>query len=495
MSDTEELEREMDRIKLQIKKKKEEEAKRQLSLSRVTTNNDDKMIIARFNGGVATKAILPNLKNFAKQELLILPDDIKLYSNSLPSQASHKTYQSFKESSNFVSSFMSSKFSEESNVGFKIPIYGVSLGLNKESSSSSGSSNSNSQGNSSSNREMSVVIYEYISKGSFDLPPSEIVLSRAAERRVSRISSLREAFDFFDEFGAFYPVCTYIVGGVYMCEVRASGKSSSSQSDFSSSASSAVSSKISGSIGFKGFELSGGMGSSSSSESGGSQRRGAASENVSVETKCLNFGPQHVNIDDFRKAINENRNEWANIGYNMTKVKPIYEIIEDTDKKELMNAVFYLKVGHIVKNLQNSLVNQIVKKFENKKSKFDIDLFLDCLSKDIQEVAIEEFLKMSKNMGESEETFKKFDKWMRQVYNNAVNLNLEIVGKIIDIELDFPVSSVQINNIYLESESHFAFILYYTDKLKRLDPEGWNHHLECLKNLKKKNEGDRKSVV
>jgi hypothetical protein len=53
------------------------------------------------------------------------------------------------------------------------------------------------------------------------------------------------------------------------------------------------------------------------------------------------------------------------------------------------------------------LVNQIVKKFENKKSKFDIDLFLDCLSKDIQEVAIEEFLKMSKNMGDSEETFKK----------------------------------------------------------------------------------------
>jgi hypothetical protein len=32
---------------------------------------------------------------------------------------------------------------------------------------------------------------------------------------------------------------------------------------------------------------------------------------------------------------------------------------------------------------------------------------LDCLSKDIQEVAIEEFLKMSKNMGDSEETFKK----------------------------------------------------------------------------------------
>jgi hypothetical protein len=47
------------------------------------------MIIAKFNGGVATKAILPNLKNFAKQELLMLPDDIKLYSNSLSSQASH----------------------------------------------------------------------------------------------------------------------------------------------------------------------------------------------------------------------------------------------------------------------------------------------------------------------------------------------------------------------------------------------------------------------
>jgi hypothetical protein len=47
------------------------------------------MIIAKFNGGVATKAILPNLKNFAKQE----PDVIKLYSNSLPSQASDKTYQ------------------------------------------------------------------------------------------------------------------------------------------------------------------------------------------------------------------------------------------------------------------------------------------------------------------------------------------------------------------------------------------------------------------
>ncbi len=65
------------------------EAKRQLSLLRLTTNNDDKMIIAKVNGGVATKAILPNLKNFAKQELLMLPDDIKLYSNSLSSQASH----------------------------------------------------------------------------------------------------------------------------------------------------------------------------------------------------------------------------------------------------------------------------------------------------------------------------------------------------------------------------------------------------------------------
>ena len=59
----------------------------------------------------------------------------------------------------------------------------------------------------------------------------------------------------------------------------------------------------------------------------------------------------------------------------MSKLKPIYEIIEDSDKKELSSAVFYLKVAHIVKSLENSMVNQIVKKFENenKESTFDID--------------------------------------------------------------------------------------------------------------------------
>ncbi|RMZ93159.1 hypothetical protein BpHYR1_034727, partial [Brachionus plicatilis] len=155
---------------------------------------------------------------------------------------------------------------------------------------------------------MSVVIYEYIPKGSFDLPPSEIILTKAAERRALRINSLKDAFEFFDEFGAFCPVCTYTMGGVFMCEVKASGKSSSSSHEFSSSASSAISSKVSGSIGFGGFELSGGKGSSSASESGGGQKNSSASGSVNIDVKCLNYGPQHLNIEEFRKAINQNRN-------------------------------------------------------------------------------------------------------------------------------------------------------------------------------------------
>ena len=393
---------------------------------------------------------------------------------------------------------MSSKFSQDKSIGFKVPIYGVSLGANYESSNSSGSKNSNANSKGSSNREMSVVIYEYISKGSFDLPPGEIILSKAAERRASRINSLKDAFVFFEEFGAYYPVCTYTVGGVYMSEVQASGQSTSSMSEFSSSASSAVSSKIGGSIGFKGFELSGSYGSSQESESGGGQRRSAAKEEVNVEVKCLNFGPQHINLADFRKAINENRNEWTNIGCNLTKLKPIYEIIEDSDKDELMNAVFYLKIAHIVKNLENSMKNQIVKKFENesKNSKFDIDLFLTCLSKDIQEVAIEEFVNLTnKSTGQNDDVFKKFEKWIKQVYNNALNQNLDIIQKIFDIGLLFPDSDVQINNIYFESESNFVFTLYYTDKLKRQDPEGWNNCLECMKKLKKINEDEGHYVL
>ena len=77
---------------------------------------------------------------------------------------------------------------------------------------------------------------------------------------------------------------------------------------------------------------------------------------------------------------------------------------------------------------------------------------------------------------------------MKQVYNNQVNQNLNIIQKIFDIQLKFPDSSEQINNIYLEKESYFAFILYYTDKFKRLDTEGWYDYLECMKNLKVKNE-------
>ena len=395
---------------------------------------------------------------------------------------------------------MSSKFSQEKSVGFKVPICGVSLGGNYESKNSSGSKNSNAQSNASGNREMSVVIYEYVSKGSFDLPPSEIILSKAAERRALRINSLKDAFVFFDEFGAYYPVCTYTVGGVYMSVVEASGQSSSNMNEFSSSASSAVSSKIGGSIGIAGFELSGSKGSASESESGGGQRKTAAKGEVNVEVKCLNFGPQHVNIEDFRKAINANRNEWTNIGCNLTKLKPIYEIIEDSDKDELMNAVFYLKVAHIVKNLENSMIDQIVKKFENEnlKSKFDIDLFLTCLSKDIQELAIEEFVKMTnktKEVSQSDAIFKKFEKWIKQVYNSALNQNLEIIQRIFDMGLEFPDSDVQINNIYLERESNFVFILYYTDKLKRLDQEGWFHYLECIEQLKKKNDNEGHYVL
>ena len=78
----------------------------------------------------------------------------------------------------------------------------------------------------------------------------------------------------------------------------------------------------------------------------------------------------------------------------------------------MSRTVFYLKVAHIVKSLENSMVNQIVKKFENenKESTFDIDLFLTCLSKDIQEVAIEEFVKMTESMSKNDEIFKKFEK-------------------------------------------------------------------------------------
>lgn len=437
---------------------------------------------------MATKALLPTLKNFAKQELLVLPDDIKLYSNSVPTQASHKVYQSFSESSNFVSSFMSSKFSQEKSVGFKIPIQGLSLGFGKESSSSSGSSNSNAHGASSSKNEMSVVIYEYIPKGSFDLPPSEIILTKAAERRALRINSLKDAFDFFDEFGAFSPVCTYTMGGIFMCEVRASGQSSSNMHEFSSSASSAVSSKISGSIGFGGFELSGGKGSSSASESGGSQKNSKASGSVNVDVKCLNYGPQHTNIDDFRKAINQNRNEWTNIGCHLTKLKPLFEVMRDTDRKDLENAVYFLNIAHIVKELENNMVLQIEKKFEKKNAQlnFDIDLFLSCLSEDIQDIAIEEFSKMSKN--NCDDIFKKFEKWMKQIYKNTLNDNLTIIQKILDIGFDFPPSDIHLNNIYFESKAEFCFILYYNDKLRRTKQFKWDDALECIAELKKKNQ-------
>jgi hypothetical protein len=466
----------------------------------MSSSNDDQIIIGKFHGGVATKAFLTNLKAYAKQELLTLPDDMKLYSNSTPTEASHKVYQSFNESSNFMSSFMSSKSSQDYSIGVKIPLVKLpaTVGLNYENSKSSGSSNSSGQSNASSKREFSVVIYEYISKGTFDLPPSKIILSPAAERRALRIKSLKDAFEFFDEFGAFYPVCTYTVGGVYLSEVRASGKSTANMNEFSSSASSACSSKVGASIGIKGFELGGSYGTSNSSESGGSQRNSVSKDEVNVEIKCLNYGPQHVNIDEFRKAINQNRNEWTNIGCSLSKLKPIYEIIEDTDNSELSSAVFYLKVAHIVKNLENTMVNQIVKKFENEnkeESEFDIDLFLTCLSKDIQEVAIEEFVKMTKSTSSNDDIFKKFEKSMKQVYNKQVNQNLEVIQKILDIELEFPNSSVQINNIYLEKESNFAFTLYYTDKFKRLDPEGWNDYLECMKNLKVKNENDGNYIL
>ncbi|RMZ94195.1 leucine-rich repeat-containing 70, partial [Brachionus plicatilis] len=175
-------------------------------------------------------------------------------------------------------------------------------------------------------------------------------------------------------------------------------------------------------------------------------------------------------------------------GCHLTKIKPVFEIVRDTDREDLKNAVYYLNIGHIVKELENSMVLQIEKKFEKKNTdlKFDIDLFLSCLSEDIQEIAIEEFAKMSKS--NCDDIFKKFEKWMKQIYKNTLNDNLNTIQKILDIGFDFPSSDIHLNNIYLESKSEFCFIFYYNDKLRRARRENWEDALECMADLKKKNE-------
>ena len=439
-------------------------------------------MIEKFHGGVATKAFLPSLKNFAKAELLMLPDNIKLYSKSEPTKAKHTKFDSFEKSEKYTSNFVSSNYSTERSVGVDVPIFGAKVGLGYSDSSSSSNSQKNASGSSKSNKEMSVVIHEYIPKGSFDLPPSEILLSKAATKRALRINSLKDSFDFFEEFGAYYPVCTYTVGGIFMCEMRASCSSSSNMSDFEASASSAISSKVSASIGIGGFGLSGSYGTSSGNATSNQYKNAKENSEVNIEIKCMNYGPQYTNIDEFRKALDKDKSEWTSIGCQVNKLKPIYELIEDTDKEELKKACFYLKVADIFKNSEKSMLAQLKKRFNEKKTKFDIELYLKCFSKDLQEMAIEEFTK------QDNQDLDAFEKWTKQVFNNATDQNLNTLPKLIELDLDFQDTNVHINNIYLESECHFAFILYYRDKDRRLYLDQWNDLLECLKDIRKKNE-------
>lgn len=459
------------------------EKQRSLQLKLSNSVNEDKLMIEKFHGGAATKAFLPNLTNYAKAELLMLPESIKLYSKSEPTKAKHTKFDSFEKSEKYTSDFVSSNYSTERSVGVDLPIYGpAKVGLGYSDSNSSSNSQKNASGSSKSVKEMSVVIHEYIPKGSFDLPPSEILLSKAANKRALRINNLKDAFDFFEEFGAFYPVCTFTVGGIFMCEIKASSKSSSNMSDFETSASSAISSKVNASIGVGGFGLSGSYGTSSGNTTSNQNKNEKENSEINIEVKCMNYGPQHVNIDEFRKALDKDKSEWTSIGCQVNKLKPIYELIEDTDNDELKKACFYLKVADIFKNAEKNMLAQLKKRFKETNTKFDIELYLKCFSKDLQEMAIEEFTMQDK------QDLDMFEKWTKQVFNNATNQNLDTLPKLIELDLDFQDTNVNINNIYLESECHFAFILYYRDKDRRLYLDQWNDLLECLKEIRKKNE-------